>query len=135
MPVMNTLSEAFAYFGARAANPRWSWAAQSDDGSVVVLTMWEDIARHENGHVVYDIRAHHDLAQWRGRPGNRDRRRKLIHARDHCDRKFRVVHVRAVDPKAGTRRTRSRYEADDRLVMKLEFLNEETGEFCARSVD
>ena len=46
MPITRTLTAAFDYFGARAANVRWGWAAESADGSIVVITMWSDqIAR------------------------------------------------------------------------------------------
>lgn len=134
MPVTATLREAFAYFGARAANPRWGWAAQSDDGAVVVLTLWSDIACTKGGTVEYDVRHRGDLENWRRQPGNVDRLRKLVHARDHCGGLFRVVHVTPVDTKAGTRQTRKHYKADEELVMQLVDLNEWTGEFYARGV-
>ncbi len=135
MPVMNSLAGAFADFGARAANPRWGWAAMSEDGKTIVLTLWADTIRRDGESVIYDVRARGDLDAWRDRHGNRDRLRKLIQARDHCKGLFRAVHVEAVDTKSGTRRTRKRYEADDRLVMHLIDLDETTGEFLARSVD
>jgi hypothetical protein len=36
-----TKTDAFAYFGAHGANPRWSWSARSPDGANVVLTLWQ----------------------------------------------------------------------------------------------
>lgn len=33
-------SEAFASFGAKGINPRWSWSARDEDGKTVVLTLW-----------------------------------------------------------------------------------------------
>ena len=73
MPILSTLSAAFAHFGgARAANPRWGWAAQSDDGTVVVVTMWRDLMGKDGDTVVYGNRRGADLAVWTNRLGNHD---------------------------------------------------------------
>ncbi|MBX9797554.1 hypothetical protein [Sphingomonas sp.] len=133
MPEFKTLREAFGFFGAKAVNPRWAWAAQSQDGSVVVLAMWVDFTRLENGKSIYDTRGRHDRDEWIRRPGNKDRLRKLRHVRDHCGGKFRVVHVQAVDRSAPVRSTTGKYRADADLVMTLVELNETTGEFLAIS--
>lgn len=131
-----TLAEAFAYFdGAKAANPRWGWAAQSDDGRTVVLTMWKDQMSLDGDHLVYRAIARAGKDEWVKRPGNKDRLRKLQHAIDNCGGLFRAVIVEAVDTKANVRATRNTYLAHNRLTMKVESLNSETGEFWARSVE
>jgi hypothetical protein len=38
-----SLTAAFAHFGTRPANPRWSWSAVSEDGGTVVLALWRDL--------------------------------------------------------------------------------------------
>jgi len=136
VPILSTLSKAFAHFdGARATNPRWGWAAQSDDGKVVVLTMWRDQIKQDGSAIVYGPGPSADVPLWTNRLGNRDRIKKLQHAQSHCGGLFRAVIVDAVDAKSGTRSTRKKYYADDQLVMKLETLNPDTGEFIARSVE
>lgn len=134
MPITRTLTAAFDYFGARAANVRWGWAAESPDGSVVVITLWSDQIRREGKAIHYSTGDRADLPNWVRRPGNRDRKKKLQHAIDRCDGLFRAVIVEAIDLAADVRTTRKQYRAAEDLVMKIETFDPVTGEFTARSV-
>src|SRR5690242_9319598 len=120
MPTTRTLTAAFDYFGARATNVRWGWAAESPDGSVVVITLWSDQIMRDGAVLRYSTGDRADLPNWVRRPGNRDRKKKLQHAIDHCSRLFRAVIVEAVDPAADVRTTRKQYRAAENLVMKIE---------------
>jgi len=53
-PITRTLTAAFDYFGARATNVRWGWAAKSPDGSVVVITLWSDQIMRADRHAFPD---------------------------------------------------------------------------------
>jgi hypothetical protein len=97
--------------------------------------MWRDQIKHDGSAIVYGPGPSADVPVWTNRLGNRDRIKKLQHAQSECGGLFRAVIIDAVDTKAGTRSTRKRYYADDQLVMKVETLNPETGEFRARSVE
>jgi hypothetical protein len=117
-----SLSGAFGYFGAVAANPRWSWSARSADGKTVVVNWWKDEITRDGIKLVYDMRDHDHLSEWRGRNGNRDRIRNLVWARDHCDGLFRIVWCEASDVNARVRKTVGRYPDKD-LWMRLVDLN------------
>jgi hypothetical protein len=98
-----TLTGAFGYFGATAKNIRYAWSARSE--STVVLTWWKDEVKTRDGKLIYDMRSHPRFDQWRGRRGNRDRIKNLIHARDRCDGLFRIVWVRTSDQDERVRKT------------------------------
>lgn len=123
------LSECFASFGARGRNPRWSWSARSDDGAIVVITLWKDRLSFADGNVVYDDFGI-DTSAWVERPGNRERIDNLIWARDRCGGFFRAVVTVAEDVSAQPRRIADCYP-QPRWNMKLVELNEATGEFRA----
>ena len=128
-----TLRDAFAVFGAKARNPRWSWSARSPDGRTVVLTLWEDDFRPDG---TVDMFGQAECRKWRGKPGNQERIENLIYARDHCDRRFRVVRLtpkQGMRPPRSTGATAQRYP-DPTLVMELTELDPHTGEFRAKSV-
>ena len=96
-----TLKSAFAHFdGAVAANPVWAWAAQSSDGSTVVVTMWRDLLRVEDGYLVFEVKAPTASEDWARRLGHRDRTAKLRHVQECCDSLFHGLIVEAADPSA-----------------------------------
>lgn len=130
---VQTLRDGFAYYGAVAVNSRWAWSALSPDGRTVVLTLWEDKVYREGN--TLKVNAFGDSVHlWKDTPGNRDRIKKLVHARDNCGGLFRAVFVVAKDTKVIPRSIASRY-VDPTLQMKLVDLNEETGEFYAESLE
>jgi len=126
------LADCFAHFGATGKNQRWSWSARSDDGKVVVITLWQDFFDYRSHPIVYDTFGRSDLPEWNN-PGNRERLENLRWARDHCDGLFRVVITVAEDIKSSPRKI-ARCFPQDRMVMKLLDLNEQTGEFRAINV-
>jgi hypothetical protein len=132
VPLKRTLAEAFAYFdGAKAVNPRWSWAAQSVDGQTVVVTMWTDRISWRGGRLRYRTKVPPERVSEKG---NQDRIQKLQYAKKNCKGLFRAVIVEAIDTRARPRSTRNLYFADNDLVMKLEKFDPATGAFTALSV-
>lgn len=132
MPKEWTLASAFAHFGTSGRNPRWSWSARSADGAMVVLTLWRDEFDYSTSPVSYSSFGH-KVDRWLTRPGNRERLENLIWARDKCDGKFRVVVTVAEDVTADPRKIAS-CAPQDRMIMRLTELNENTGEFRAELV-
>ena len=126
--------EAFAFFGAKCANQRWSWSARSPDGKTVVLTLWQDRLDPANGNLVYHehVRAI-STGEWIKRPGNRERLENLKWAKEHCDGLFRVVIAVAEDVEASPRAIKECFP-HEKLVMKILELDENTGEFHAISL-
>jgi hypothetical protein len=127
------LRDAFAYFGAKAANPRSSWSARSGDGTTIVLTLWDDEIEDDGKTVTTDSFNSPTLPIWRNRAGNRDRIKNLRLAQENAEGLFRVVIVTARDLTAEPRAILRRYPHPT-LVMHLDELNETTGEFRATSV-
>jgi hypothetical protein len=129
---MSGLAEAFAAFGAKGKNPRWSWSAQTPAGKVV-MTFWKDQMNYSTQPISYSTFGSPTLSKWQGRLGNQERIENLKHARDHCDGLMHAVIIEAVDQNAQPR-TIARSFPHKRLYMKLTGLNEETGEFSAINV-
>lgn len=75
-----------------------------------------------------------DPQRWVDRPGNRERLRNLIWARDHCQGVFRVVMPRAKDTSVDPREIADCFPKDD-LFMRITDLNEETGHFRAVAIE
>ena len=127
---MSGLAAAFKKAGVVAKNPRWSWSARSEDGKVVVMTLWKDLIDYKAKPISYSTFSRENLSVWIDRPGNRERLENLKWARDHCEGLFRVVITTAKDTNADTREIEdAHYQA--RMIMKLVELNEQTGEFRA----
>jgi hypothetical protein len=127
-----TKTSAFAHFGAKATNIRWGWSARSEDGATVVVTIWDDEFDPDSPSTILDRYGHKNLAKWTGAPGNRDRVKNLIWARDRCGGLFRIVVVTARDVDAYPRSAK-RFRPHSR-VMRLTALDEQTGEFSAVGV-
>ncbi len=133
MPEKWTLAKSFSHFGAAGTNPRWSWSARSADGKTVVMTLWDDLLDYSNQPITYSTVGAERLPECMDQPGNRERLENLKWARDHCDGMFRVVITRAVDVGAHPREIAECFP-QDRLLMRITDLNEETGEFAAVNV-
>ena len=69
-------AEAFAKYGARLKNVRWSVCAEAPDGSLVI-SLWDHRFESQNGQTT--IRYVDDLSRWEG-PGNRELRTRLLDA-------------------------------------------------------
>lgn len=128
---ITTLADAYAFFGTKPANPRWSWSAVSEDEKTVAVTIWEDEMGPDG---TYDLFGNPRLAEWAGRPGNTERIRNLQIARDHCGGLFHVIWVIARDPDESPRSIAGRYP-EEHLMMRLTALDETTGEYSAVLVD
>ena len=133
MPKIWTLKDCFGSYGASGANQRWSWSARSQDGNTVVITLWKDLVRLENGVARYDSFNLESSGEWIDLLGNRERIENLIWARDNCDGLFRVVITIAEDTQAEPRKIEQCFP-QPRMVMRIIELNESTGEFRAESV-
>ena len=130
---MSGLAVAFRQAGVTAKNPRWSWSARSEDGNVVVMTLWKDFIDYKAKPISYGTFDRGNLSTWIEKPGNRERLENLKWARDHCDGRFRVIITTAKDVNADTREIEdAHYQA--RMIMKLVDLREETGEFRAVNI-
>jgi hypothetical protein len=64
MMELQSVKDAFGFFGAVPVNRQWSWSARSPDGSTVVLTWWKDQEARRDGKLVYDTRNDPNLAEW-----------------------------------------------------------------------
>lgn len=124
-----TKTEAFAAYGAKLTNPRWSWSAKADDA--VVLTFWTDKLDRTGKPVSYD--GSHEPGDLEAL-GNKERLEHLVWARDHCDGSIKVVLARRV-PAASGRREIEEIWAQPTLHFRLTEVNEQTGEFRAVMVD
>jgi hypothetical protein len=109
---------------------------RSPDGETVVTTLWEDRLSYQAATVTYDVYddvRREGAAAWVERPGNRERLENLVWARDHCNGVFRVVITKAKDVNASPREI-AHCHPQDKLIMQIKDLNDQTGEFNARSV-
>ena len=121
--------DAFTQLGAET-NDRYAWSAQSADGAVTVLTLWEDEIEDDGQTVRVDFFSHPKLEIWKEQRRNSTRRR---HLKDvwSGDRLFRVVMLRAKDVKAVPRATAARWP-EESLIMTLEAFDPESGAFRAK---
>ena len=129
-----THTEAFAHFGAKGANQRWSWSARSPDGKTVVITLWQHQLKVENKKAIYRAEKRESVENWENRNGNQERLENLKWAMKNCDGLFHVVIAIAEDVNAHPHRIKECFPKPN-MMMRIIELNEETGEFQAESVD
>lgn len=120
--------DAFRHLGAETKDS-YAWSAQSADGAVTVLTLWEDEIEDDGATVRADFFGHPKIAVWSTQRGNATRRRHLQHVWDN-DRRFKVVMLRARDPQAIPRSAVMRWP-DEHLTMTLLAFEPATGAFRA----
>lgn len=129
MPKQYNKTEAFAYFGAVMDNVRWSWSGISEDGNTVVIVLWQDGVKFENGIPVY--RDEDDLdAEWRQRTGSIYRSRHLRHAMEHCGGKFRAVIAKVRDVNADPREIESCFPQKN-VIWTITSFDDKTDAFTA----
>ena len=127
-----SLSAAFAAYGAKAKNPRWSWSARSPDGKTVVLALWQE--GFSGKPMRYDGRAQDPTkAPWQATPGNRERIENLIWANDHCEGRFRIVFLKRDKRFDHPWRIEEPFVSEN-LWMKIMYLDRETGDFTAEAI-
>ena len=122
-----TLTAAFAHFGAKPRNARWSWSAISPDQKTVVVTLWEHEVEPDGS---VNFFGHSKVERWMTQLGNKERIANLQTAQRNCGGEFRVVRVRAKDVHAIPRQIADCYP-DETTVMRLTSLDPVTGEFSA----
>jgi len=98
------------------------------------MTLWKDFLDYRSRPIVYSDFGEKNLEHWKTRPGNSERIENLRWARDNCGGLFRVVIAVAKDTNADPRAISECYP-QDKLIMRLLELNEDTGEFRAISVE
>lgn len=128
---MASVEACFAQYGAKKFNPVWSWSARNSDDSKVVVTFWADRLNYKTTPVSYA-----ELPPgnpWEKSPGNAERRENLRWARDNLNGILHAVIVRAVDPTARDREVADAH-INEKLLMRLVTLDEETGHFTAEAV-
>lgn len=134
MPRKWTLSECFDFYNVKPDNPRWSWSARSEDGKVVVLTLWQDKFSRKGGIMVYEDIVDEAPKDWSSFPGNAERLRNLEWAREHCNGDFRVVIAIPKDRNAPIRKISECFPKPE-LRMRIVDWDEETGSFRAVAVN
>jgi hypothetical protein len=82
---------AFACFGVKLRNDRWSWSGRTDNGKAVVLQLWNDHFDWDSDPISYSDFDDPRLPIWQNRRGNRLRIEDIKWAEDNCDGKFYVV--------------------------------------------
>lgn len=124
-----SLSAAFAVFGAKGKNSRWSWSARTPDGRIVI-TFWQD---QFSGRPLAYSNVGRRVDNWKDNPGNAERIENIRYAQSAWDSRVGVVIVRAHDV---SEIPRAIAEANARLdlLMKITFFDEATGEFTAENV-
>lgn len=123
--------EAFARYGVKLKNDRWSWSGISPAGDVV-LGLWQDEFDFRSTPPSYRANAE-TIALWHDRPGNRERIEHLAHARKNTGGRFRVVVMRAKDITADPREVAEAF-ARENMNMELVEFDEDSGLFTARLV-
>ena len=127
-----TKTTAFEYFGAVLVNTRWSWSGRSEDGSVVVLALWQDGVKGRNGDLTYGNTDEPD-AERRSSPGETERTNFLKHCRDYLDGRFRAVIAIAADVNADPRQIERCFPQKD-AFWQLDEFDEATGAFQAHII-
>ena len=127
--------EAFAYFGIKQKNERWSWAGITDDNSLVALTIWTDQREYKKGgrFTTSTFNANNEI--WKDHLGNQERIQIIQYCIDHLDSRFRVIWCVPEDPNVfeGTREVADARPFDKKWFRIKEF-NPETGEFSSESI-
>jgi hypothetical protein len=133
MPTNKT--QAFEAYGAKLRNVRWSYAALTPDGELVVQ-LWSDKLKGDRGHWRYNDWGNEKLAP--GNPGTRRRgnlERTAFFTQIGIGGLFRVViGFPTKSPSDGKTRGTKAAEAANDVVMRLVDLDEATGRFIAEQV-
>lgn len=124
---------AFARYGVKLRNDRWSWSGRTANDEKVVLQLWNDHFDWDSDPISYSDFDDPRLPIWRHRLGNRYRIEDIKWAEDNCDGKFYVVLATSKTPETNTRETVKACARPD-LLMKVVRFNKETGELFAQKV-
>jgi hypothetical protein len=122
-------TEAFAAFGTKPRNTRWSWSARSDDGKTVVATLWRDQFSKRDGRMTYS-RPGFTTGE-RKRPGFTEWVENLAWAKEYCEGRFHVISAIARDKNADPRSIAECFPT--KMIMRLVEFDSETGAFVAEA--
>ncbi|MEI9991816.1 MAG: hypothetical protein WDM86_17470 [Rhizomicrobium sp.] len=122
-----THTAAFESFGVRPWNTRWSWSARSDDGKIVVATLWQDQFSRRDNRLIY-ARPGFTLGE-RKRPGFSEWVENLAWAEDHCGGRFHVIAAIPKDKNADPRSIAECFPT--KTVMRIVEFDRQTGAFVA----
>lgn len=128
-----TKTEAFAEFGAKCSNDRWSWSARSQDDNVVVLTFWQDFFDYTTRPPSYPN------SRWRptgdmNSLGRLERTENIKLALARHDGVVSVVVTIAKDSR-GAQRDMAECFPHKRLKKRITDFDEATGDFRAEAVE
>lgn len=124
-----TLSTCFEHFGAARSRRHFGGSAISDDGTTVVVAMWEDEIVRQDDRVTYQSRFGPAL---RGKSQGVSQQwiAHLKWAISHCNGCVHVVVLTTEDTEANPRVVHSCYP-DDSLIMQITEFDAKTGFFRA----
>ncbi len=122
----------FAHFGITLVNTRWSWSGKTEDDSVVAVVLWQDGVKGRNGDLTYDD-TEDPNAEWRDRPGSKERTANLKICRDSLGGRFRAVIAVAADVAVDPRQIERCFPQKD-VFWELVDFDDTTGAFSARVV-
>ena len=91
-----TRTACFKHFDVALKNAQWSRSARSVDGTIVVVSLWQDQFKKVNGILTYEHLPQVDWFKGKSLSQN-ELKENLIWARDNCDGMFSVVLVSARD--------------------------------------
>lgn len=131
MPKKWTHTGAFAHFSTKPRNVQWSWSARNEDESTVVVTLWQDQFRNDDGKLIY-VRPAFDPAQPDTRPGFRELMDNLTWAEANSASEFKVIMAVAKDVTAHPRSIARCFPSE--IKMRLTELDVNTGYFRAEQV-
>ncbi|MGC2827106.1 MAG: hypothetical protein WA322_23245 [Pseudolabrys sp.] len=117
-----TRRNAFAKFGVTPVNNRWAWSARNETTKIVVICLWKDRFRGEEGKLTYVPR---DKIEVGSKPGWGQFMRDLQFAVDHCNGLVHIIMLVAKDMNADPRSIVDCYPTG--MVMKVTEFNPETG--------
>jgi hypothetical protein len=128
--------EAFAVFGIKQTNERWSWAGIREDKSLVALTIWTD-QRNYGGSGKWETSVFGmNNPIWKDSPGNNERIRIIKYCIENLDGKFRAIWMEP-EKKNVMDATREYISAkpEKKSWFKIRDFNQETGEFSSDNFD
>ena len=128
--------EAFAFFGIKQTNERWSWAGIREDKSLVALTIWNDQKKyHRSGKWKTSVFGMNNPI-WKDSPGNKERIEIIKYCIENLDGKFRVIWM---EPKERNVMDATREylwaRPEEKSWFKIRDFDEETGEFSSDNFD
>jgi len=127
--------EAFAYFGIKQTNERWSWSGISANKDLVVLTIWSDQKKFNKQTKTFQTSTfNQNNEMWINDLGNKERMELIQYCIDNLDSKFRAIFATPTNPGViDETRDWKKGMPYDKQWFKLTKFNSQTGEFESES--